>query len=109
MRLVCLRILAFSVSLLVIAGARAGAWLELPAQGEVILGGSFSDSLRASDANGRLAPVSSYKKIRADRLLKLYQHEEWIFSAQTTLREATNARSRIFSIPAMECRPMPGS
>jgi hypothetical protein len=28
MRLVCLRILAFSVSLLVIAGARAGAWLE---------------------------------------------------------------------------------
>jgi hypothetical protein len=149
MRLVCLRILAFSVSLLVIAGARAGAWLELPAQGEVILGGSFSDSLRAYDANGRLAPVSSYKNfeltgymeygameqvtliaapsvldfrakppgesyagmgvLEAGARVKLYQHEEWIFSAQTTLREATNARSRIFSIPAMECRPMPGS
>ncbi|HZY14678.1 MAG TPA: hypothetical protein VFE89_18380 [Beijerinckiaceae bacterium] len=47
--------------------------------------------------------------LEAGARVKLYQHEEWIFSAQTTLREATNARSRIFSIPAMECRPMPGS
>src|SRR3954452_4280961 len=148
MRTVCLRVVAFGALMLVAAGARAGAWLEPPGQGEVILGGSFSDSLRAYDSNGRLAPVS-YKKfeltgymeygaveqvtliaapsvldfrakppgesyagmgvLEAGARVNLYQHEEWIFSAQTTLREATNARSRIFSIPAMECRPMPGS
>jgi hypothetical protein len=63
MRLVCLRILAFSASLLVAAGAQAGAWLEPPGQGQVILGGSFSDSLRSYDVRGRLAPVSSYRKL----------------------------------------------
>jgi hypothetical protein len=62
MRIVCLRILAFGALLLLAAGAQAGAWLEPPGQGEVIFGGSFSDSLRAFDVRGRLAPVSSYKK-----------------------------------------------
>jgi hypothetical protein len=95
---------------------------------------AHSDSLRAYDANGRLAPVSSYKKfeltayaeyadaitlitapsvldfrarppgesyagigvLEAGGRVKLYEYEEWIFSAQATLREATNARSRIF-------------
>jgi hypothetical protein len=65
MRLVCLRILAFSTLLFAIAGARAGAWLQPPAEGEVILGGSFSDSLRAYDVRGRLAPLASYKKFAA--------------------------------------------
>jgi hypothetical protein len=136
MRLVCLRILAFSALLLVAAGAQAGAWLEPPGQGEVILGGSFSDSLRSYDVRGRLAPVSSYRKLEltayveygatesvtliaqpsvldfrakppgesyagmgvleAGGRVKLYEIEETIFSAQATLREATNARSRIF-------------
>src|SRR5436305_6626076 len=62
MRLVRLSILVISAVLLVSAGAQGGAWLEPPGQGEVILGGTFSDSLRAYDVNGRLAPVSSYKK-----------------------------------------------
>ena len=136
MRLARLRILVTSVILFLAAGARAGAWLEPPGQGEVILGGTFSDSLRAYDANGRLAPVSSYKKfeltayaeygatdattliaapsvldfrarppgesyagmgvLEAGGRVKLYEYEEWIFSAQATLREATSARSRIF-------------
>jgi hypothetical protein len=65
MRLVCLRILAFSALLLIAAGAQAGAWLEPPGQGEVILGGTFSDSLRSYDVRGRLAPVSAYKKFAA--------------------------------------------
>jgi hypothetical protein len=65
MRIVCLRILAFGALLLLAAGAQAGAWLEPPGQGEVIFGGSFSDSLRAFDVRGRLAPVSSYKKFAA--------------------------------------------
>ncbi|MEA2838737.1 MAG: protein XagA [Methylobacteriaceae bacterium] len=62
MRIVCPRILAFGAMLLVAAGAQAGAWLEPPGQGEVILGGTFSDSLRSYDVRGRLAPVSSYRK-----------------------------------------------
>jgi len=62
MRTVYLRVLAFGTLLLVAAEARAGAWREPPGQGEIILGGTFSDSLRAYDVNGRLAPVSSYKK-----------------------------------------------
>jgi len=65
MRLVCLRILAFGTLLLLAAGAQAGAWLEPPGRGEVILGGAFSDSLRAYDVRGRLAPLSSYKKFAA--------------------------------------------
>jgi protein XagA len=136
MRIVCLRILAFGALLLLAAGAQAGAWLEPPGQGEVIFGGSFSDSLRAFDVRGRLAPVSSYKKfeltayveygatesvtliaqptlldfrakppgesyagmgvLEAGGRVKLYEIDEWIFSAQGTLREATNTRSRIF-------------
>jgi hypothetical protein len=95
----------------------------------------FPISLRAYDVNGRLAPVSSYKKIRAERVfrilrdgagtliavpsildfrakppgqsyagmgvlqagarVKLYDLDEWMFSAQGTLREATNTRSRV--------------
>jgi hypothetical protein len=62
MRILCLRILAFGAFLLTTAEAQAGAWLEPPGQGEVILGGTFSDSLRAYDVNGRVAPVASYKK-----------------------------------------------
>jgi hypothetical protein len=136
MPIVCLRILAFGTLLLVAAAAQAGAWLEPPGQGEVILGGSFSDSLRAYDVRGRLAPVSSYKKLEltayveygatesvtliaeptvldfrarppgesyagmgvleAGGRVKLYEIEATIFSAQATLREATNTRSRIF-------------
>jgi hypothetical protein len=136
MRLVCLRILAFSAFLFAISGARAGAWLQPPGEGEVILGGSFSDSLRAYDVRGRLAPVFSYKKfeltaymeygameqvtlvaapsvldfrakppgqsyagmgvLEAGARVKLYEYDEWIFSAQATLRDATNPRSRIF-------------
>ena len=136
MRMVCLHVLAFGMVLLIAIGARAGAWLEPPGQGEVILGGTFSDSLRAYDVNGRLAPVSSYKKfelpayveygateqvtliaapsvldfrakppgqsyagmgvLEAGARVKLYEIDEWIFSAQATLREATNTRSRIF-------------
>jgi hypothetical protein len=136
MRTVCLPVLAFGALLLLAAGAQAGAWLEPPGQGEVILGGTFSDSLRAYDVRGRLAPVSSYKKfelaayveygateavtllaaptvldfhakppgqsyagtgvLEAGARVKLYELDEWIFSAQGTLREATNARSRIF-------------
>jgi hypothetical protein len=136
MRTVCLRVLVFSGLLLIAAAAQGGAWLEPPGEGQVILGGTFSDSLRAYDANGRLAPVSSYKKfeltayaeygatdaitliaapsvldfrakppgqsyagmgvVEAGGRVKLYEYEEWIFSAQATLREATRARSRIF-------------
>jgi hypothetical protein len=136
MRIVCLRILAFGAFLLITAEAQAGAWLEPPGQGEVILGGTFSDSLRAYDIRGRLAPVSSYRKfeltaymeygameqvtliaapsvldfrakppgqsyagmgvLEAGARVKLYEYEEWIFSAQATLRDATNTRSRIF-------------
>jgi protein XagA len=136
MRMVCLRLLASGAILLLATGARAGAWLEPPGQGEVILGGTFSDSLRAYDVNGRLAPVSSYKKfeltayaeygateaitliavpsvldfrarppgqsyagmgvLEAGARVKLYEIDEWIFSAQASLREATNARSRLF-------------
>jgi hypothetical protein len=136
MRISCLLILAFGAFVVVRAGAQAGPWLEPPGQGQVILGGSFSDSLRAYDVNGRLAPVSSYKKfeltaymeygameqvtliaapsvldfrakppgesyagmgvLEAGARVKLYDYEEWTFSAQATLREATNARSRIF-------------
>jgi protein XagA len=136
MRTVCLRVVAFGALMLVAAGAQAGAWLEPPGQGEVILGGTFSDSLRAYDVNGRLAPISSYKKfeltayaeygateqvtliaapsvldfranppgqsyagmgvVEAGGRVKLYAVDEWIFSAQATLREATNGRSRIF-------------
>ena len=136
MRIVCLCILAFGALVFATAGARAGAWLEPPGQGEVILSGTFSDSLRAYDARGRLAPVSSYKKfeltayteygatdaitliaapsvldfrakppgesyagmgvLEAGGRVKLYEVDEWIFSAQATLREATSRRSRIF-------------
>jgi hypothetical protein len=136
MRLVCLRILAFSALLFATAGARAGAWLQPPGEGEIILGGSLSDSLRAYDVRGRLAPVASYKKfeltaymeygameqvtliaapsvldfcakppgqsyagmgvLEAGARVKLYEYDEWIFSAQATLRDATNTRSRIF-------------
>jgi hypothetical protein len=136
MRTICLCVLAFGALLLIAAGAQAGAWLEPPGEGQVILGGTFSDSLRAYDVNGRLAPVSSYKKfeltayaeyglsdavtlvaepsvldfrakppgqsyvgmgvLEAGARVKLYEVDEWIFSAQATLREATNTRSRIF-------------
>jgi hypothetical protein len=132
----CLRVLAFGALLLVAAGAHAGAWLQPPGQGEVILGATFSDSLRAYDVRGRLAPLSSYKKfeltayaeygatdtvtliaepsvvdlrakppgqsyagmgvLEAGARVKLYEIDEWIFSTQATLRDATNARSRIF-------------
>ena len=70
MRTVYLRVLAFGTLLLVAAEARAGAWLEPPGQGEIILGGTFSDSLRAYDVNGRLAPVSSYKKFELTAYLE---------------------------------------
>jgi protein XagA len=136
MRFACLRVLAFGALLLLATGAWAGAWLEPAGRGEVIVGGTFSDSLRAYDVNGRLAPVSSYKKfeltayleygatdgvtliaapsvldfraeppgqsyagmgvLEAGGRVKLYEIDEWIFSAQATLREATNTRSRIF-------------
>src|SRR5947209_4201678 len=136
MRLVCLRIVAFGALLIAMVGAQAGPWLESPGQGQVIFSGSFSDSLRAYDLRGRLAPVSSYKKfeltayleygameqvtliatpsvldfrakppgqsyvgmgvLEAGARVKLYEIDEWIFSAQATLREATNTRSRIF-------------
>jgi hypothetical protein len=135
MHILCLRILAFS-ALLAAAGAEAGAWLEPAGQGQIILGGTFADSLRAYDMNGRLAPVASYKKfeltaymeygateaitliaapsvldfrarppgesyagmgvLEAGGRVKLYEIEETIFSAQASLREATNRRSRIF-------------
>jgi hypothetical protein len=65
MRTVSLRVLAFGALMLAAGGAHAGAWLEPPGQGEVILGGTFSDSLRSYDGNGRLAPVASYKKFAA--------------------------------------------
>lgn len=136
MRPCCLRILAFAALLLSAAGAEAGAWLEPAGQGEIILGGTFSDSLRAYDVHGRLAPLSSYKKfeltayteygltdavtliaapsaldfrakppgesyagvgvLEAGGRVKLFDIGETIFSAQATLREASNARSRIF-------------
>src|SRR3954451_23627826 len=136
MRLACLRILGFGAILIATAAAQAGPWLEPPGQGQVILGGSFSDSLRAFDLRGRLAPVTPYKKfeltayveygameqvtliaapsvldfrakppgqsyagmgvVEAGARLKLYDYDEWVFSAQATLREATNARSRVF-------------
>ncbi|MBV8849961.1 MAG: hypothetical protein JOZ16_10310 [Methylobacteriaceae bacterium] len=136
MRLVCLRILAFGACLIFTAGAQAGPWLEPPGQGQVILGGTFSDSLQAYDANGRLAPISSYKKFEltayaeygameqvtliatssvldfrakppgdsyagmgvaeAGARVKIYESDDWIFSGQATLREATNTRSRVF-------------
>jgi hypothetical protein len=130
------RFLALVVFLLATTDADAGAWLEPPGQGQVILGGTFSDSLRSYDLGGRLAPVSSYKKLELTAYLeygatesvtliaapsvldfrakppgesyagmgileaggrvKLYEIEETVFSAQATLREATNARARIF-------------
>jgi protein XagA len=136
MRSACLRLLTFGALLLASAGARAGAWLEPAGQGQVILGGTFADSLRAYDGNGRLAPLASYKKfeltayleygaleqvtliaapsaldfrarppgqsyagfgvLEAGARVKIYDYEEWIFSGQATLREATNTRSRLF-------------
>ena len=149
MRTVYLRVLAFGTLLLVAPEARAGAWLEPPGQGEIILGGTFSDSLRAYDVNGRLAPVSSYKKfeltayleygameqvtliaapsvldfrakppgqsyagmgvLEAGARVKLYELDEWMFSAQGTLREATNTRSPIFLDMGLgACRRMCG-
>ena len=89
MRTVYLRVLAFGTLLLVAAEARAGAWLEPPGQGEIILGGTFSDSLRADDVNGRLAPVSSYKKFELTAHLEYGAMEQgrsslsppfWIFA-----------------------------
>ncbi len=65
MRSVYLRLLVFPALLLANAGARAGAWLEPPGQGQVILGGTFADALHAYDGNGRLAPLASYKKFAA--------------------------------------------
>jgi hypothetical protein len=136
MRIGCLRILAFGALLLLAPQAQAGAWLEPPGRGELIVGGGFSDSLRSYDGRGRLAPVSSYRKfeltayleygatesvtliaeptlldfrakppgqsyagigvLEAGGRVKLYEIEATIFSAQATLREATNTRSRIF-------------
>ncbi|MDX6320141.1 MAG: protein XagA [Nocardioidaceae bacterium] len=136
-RFVCLRIAALAAALLLAAaGAQASAWLEPAGQGQIILGGTFSDSLRSYDVRGRLAPLSSYKKfeltayteygltdsvtliaapsaldfrakppgesyagvgvLEAGGRVKLFEVGETIFSAQATLREASNSRARIF-------------
>ena len=102
---VYLRVLAFGTLLLVAAEARAGAWLEPPGQGEIILGGTFSDSLRAYDVNGRLAQVSSYKKFELTAYLEYGAMEQgrsslsppfWIFapSRRAKLRGHGRPRSR---------------
>jgi hypothetical protein len=103
MRTVYLRVLAFGTLLLVAAEARAGAWREPPGQGEIILGGTFSDSLRAYDVNGRLAPVSSYKKFELTAYLEYGAMEHgrsslsppfWIFAPSRRGKVTRHGRPR---------------
>ncbi len=86
-RFVCLRIAAFAAALLLLAtaGAQASAWLEPAGQGQIILGGTFSDSLRNYDVRGRLAPLSSYKKF------ELTAYTEYGLTNSVTLIAAPSA------------------
>ena len=43
-------------------GAEAGAFLQKPDEGIVIMGGAFTDAVRAYDAFGRLVPVAAWRK-----------------------------------------------
>jgi hypothetical protein len=52
------------------APAAAGAFLAPPGDGEIITTTSFSDTARAFDANGKLLPVSSYKKFDLDSYIE---------------------------------------
>ncbi len=49
-------------SFTVCCGARAGAWLEPPGQGQAIVTTDFSDSTRYFDAGGKLVPIAAYQK-----------------------------------------------
>ncbi len=40
----------------------AGAFLQKPGEGVVIVGGAFTDAVRAYDAIGRLVPVAPWRK-----------------------------------------------
>lgn len=42
--------------------AGAGAFLQPPGEGLVIVGGAFTDAVRAYDASGRLVPVAPWRK-----------------------------------------------
>jgi hypothetical protein len=100
-RFVCLRIAALAAALLLAAaGAQASAWLEPAGQGQIILGGTFSDSLRNYDVRGRLAPLSSYKKF------ELTAYTEYGLTDSVTL---IAARRHLISEPSRRVRATPAS
>lgn len=42
--------------------ANAGSFLQKPGEGVAIVGGAFTDAVRAYDALGRLVPVAHWRK-----------------------------------------------
>ena len=63
----CVRILLISIACWTFAllPARAGAWLELPGHGQLIITSTFSKSVALFDAQGRIVPASGYRKFES--------------------------------------------
>lgn len=58
-------------------GARGGAWLMPPGDGQVIVDTFFSDSTQAFDARGHLIPVPAYKKFELGTYIE-YGLTNWL-------------------------------
>ncbi|WP_395696618.1 hypothetical protein [Methylocella sp.] len=59
-----------ALSALTATGARCGAWLMPPGEGQLIAGAAFSGSTRAFDSRGRLVPVPDYQKFELGAYLE---------------------------------------
>ena len=62
------RTAAIASAIIAGGGARAGAFLEPPGQGKVIITASFAQSLRAFDARGRVIAAGGYRKMEVSAL-----------------------------------------
>jgi hypothetical protein len=58
-------------------GARGGAWLMPPGDGQVIVDTFFSDSTQAFDAQGHLIPVPAYRKFELGTYIE-YGLTNWL-------------------------------
>jgi hypothetical protein len=75
------------------ADAQAGAFMEPPGAGKIIVTSTFSNSINAFDAGGRIVPAGGYRKIDVTALAE-FGVTEWLTAVVSPSFETVRAGGR---------------